>query len=58
MPARYPVFKPLKDGWRRGVIVLRVPHGVDRMMLHLSPRNKVSDDQTLFRDVAIHRIDD
>ena len=58
VPARYPVFKPLKDGWRRGVIVVRVPHGVDRMMLHLSPRNKVSDDQTLFRDVAIHRIDD
>ena len=58
VPARYPVFKPLTDGWRRGVIVVRVPHGVDRMMLHLSPRNKVSDDQTLFRDVAIHRIDD
>lgn len=58
VPARYPVFKPLKDGWRRGVIVVRVPHGVDRMMLHLSPRNKVSDDQTLFRNVAIHRIDE
>ena len=57
VPARYPVFKPLKDGWRRGVIVLRVPHGVDRMMLHLSPKHKEAGEQTLFGNVFICRLD-
>ncbi|MBR2837884.1 MAG: hypothetical protein IKE55_03805 [Kiritimatiellae bacterium] len=57
VPARYPVFSPLGDGWRRGAIVVRVPHGVDRMMLHLSPLQKAADSQTLFRNVAIYRID-
>ena len=58
MPARYPVFKPLKDGWRRGVIVMRVPHGVDRMMLHLSPKHKEAGEKTLFGNVFICRLDD
>ena len=58
VPARYPVFKPLKDGWRRGVIVVRVPHGVDRMMLHLSPKHKSSDEKTYFSNIAIYRLDD
>ena len=57
VPARYPVFKPLKDGWRRGVIVVRVPHGVDRMMLHLSPKHKEAGEKTLFGNVFICRLD-
>ena len=58
VPARYPVFTPLKDGWRRGVIVVRVPHGVDRMMLHLSPKHLSSEEKTCFATVVLYRLDD
>ena len=57
IPARYPVFTPLADGWHHATIVARVPHNVDTMMLHLSPKHKAADDQTLFRNVAIYRLD-
>ena len=58
VPARYPVFKPLSDGLRHGAITVRVPHGVDRMMLHLSPKNKTDDEKTYFANIAIYRLDD
>ncbi|MBR3221780.1 MAG: hypothetical protein IKF72_06045 [Kiritimatiellae bacterium] len=58
VPARYPVFKPLQDGWRRGTISVRVPHGVDRMMLHLSPRHKSAEEKTHFANVAIYGLAD
>ena len=32
-------------------------NNVDTMMLHLSPKHKADDDQTLFRNVAIYRLD-
>ena len=58
VPARYPVFTPLADGWRHAAIVVRVPHNVDAMMLHLSPKHNAADDQTSFRNVAIYRLSD
>jgi len=65
VPARYPLYTrrdgdnaPYQDGWRRGTIVVRVPHGVDRMMLHLSPKHKSADEKTIFANVAICRLDD
>ena len=57
VPARYPVYAPLADGWRRGTITVRVPHGVDRMMLHLSPKHKSADEKTRFANVSICRLD-
>ena len=56
MPARYPVFTPLADGWRHATIIARVPHNVDCMMLHLSPKHKAADDKTMFRNVALYRL--
>ena len=56
VPARYPVYTPLADGWRHGTITVRVPHGVDRMMLHLSPKHKVADEKTCFANVTIYRL--
>ena len=58
VPARYPVYKPVKDGWLRGEIVVRVPHDVDKMMLHLSPKHKEVGEKTWFSNVSICRIDD
>ena len=57
IPARYPLFSEREDGWRRATIVVRVPHGVDRMMLHLSPKNRNANDATFFSNVAIYRLD-
>ena len=66
IPARYPVFTPLAadrdspscttSGWRHGTITVRVPHGADRMMLHLSPKHKAADEKTYFANVAIYRL--
>ena len=56
VPARYPVFSPLKDGWRRGTTVVRVPHGVDKMMLHLSPKHSAANEKTVFANVSIYRL--
>ena len=57
VPARYPVFEPLKDGWRRGTIVVRVPHGVDLMALHLGTKHRTADEKTWFARIAVYRLD-
>ena len=57
VPARYPVFMPLKDGWRRGTIVVRVPHGVDLMALHLGTKHRTANEKTWFGQIAIYRLD-
>ena len=57
VPARYPVFMPLEDGWRRGTIVVRVPHGVDLMALHLGTKHRTANEKTWFGQIAIYRLD-
>ena len=63
VPARYPVYArrvgddaSVQNGWRHGTIVVRVPHGVDKMMLHLSPKHRSTDETTTFANVVIHRL--
>ena len=58
IPARYPVYTPIKDGWRRGTLVVRVPHGVDLMALHLGTNHRTAEEKTWFGNIAIYRLDD
>lgn len=46
------------DGWRRGFVVARVPHGVDTMSLSLGVKHKEDGETTLFRNVEIFRLVD
>jgi hypothetical protein len=52
--------------WRQGcvpreqtriVTFARVPHNVDTMMLHLTPKQKADGELTSFRNVVICRLD-
>ena len=46
------------DGWRRGFVVARVPHGVDTISLSLGVKHKEDGEITLFRNVEIFKLVD
>jgi hypothetical protein len=60
VPARYPTYDAhaSPNGWRRGFIVARVPHGVDAMSLTLGARHNEDNETTSYRNVAIFRLVD